>query len=173
MKNPKITGWKCYTKMSTIIVLLIRTTMTLTQSVICSVLRDKSAKPMSKLLAIRVCLIKVPLAHQTVDRDIQWWFHFSSVGHHTATYGEDRSVLVLGLGRWERKTIFYKWGWWMYTMMSRVAEETEIIGNTFLRLTLELIYVWSRWFIVDPDNGKFSCYYVCCSKLRMIGVKFP
>lgn len=47
------------------------------------------------------------------------------------------------------------------------------IGNSLLRLSLECIWVWSKWFPIDPDSLKVSCYRITLEKLILLKVKFP
>ena len=51
----------------------------------------------------------------------------------------------------------------------KLDEELAKTGNSFLRLILECIWVWSKWFPVDPDTSRVSVYRVTLEKLVRIG----
>lgn len=40
-----------------------------------------------------------------------------------------------------------------------------MIGNSILRLALESIWVWSKWFPVDPDTMVISAYKLTFERL--------
>ncbi|CAD8187767.1 unnamed protein product [Paramecium pentaurelia] len=49
---------------------------------------------------------------------------------------------------------------------------TAKLGNTLLHLVLECIWVWAKWFPMDPDCLKVSCYRITLEKLCILGVRF-
>lgn len=46
------------------------------------------------------------------------------------------------------------------------------MGNTILRLALECVWVWAKWFPIDPDCLKVSCYRISLEKLALLNVHF-
>jgi hypothetical protein len=53
-----------------------------------------------------------------------------------------------------------------------IDEQTAKIGNSFFRLTLECLWVWSKWFPIDPDTQQVSQYRITFEKLIKLGVQF-
>ena len=51
--------------------------------------------------------------------------------------------------------------------------ELETIGNSFLRLVLESIFVWSKWFPVNPETKQISKFRITYEKCLVFKVKFP
>ena len=47
-----------------------------------------------------------------------------------------------------------------------IDAEMSRIGNSFFRLTLENIWVWSKWFPIDPDTQTLSSYKICYLRLQ-------
>jgi hypothetical protein len=43
------------------------------------------------------------------------------------------------------------------------------IGNTFFRLVLECLWVWSKWFPIDPDTQVMSLYKLAVQRLIHLG----
>ena len=51
-------------------------------------------------------------------------------------------------------------------------KELETLGDQLLKLTLESLWVWSKWFPVDPDTVKLSAFRITIEKLYQQGVRF-
>lgn len=47
-----------------------------------------------------------------------------------------------------------------------------ILGNSFYRLNLENLWVWSKWFPIDPDTLKISAFKLSVERLIIEGVHF-
>lgn len=52
-----------------------------------------------------------------------------------------------------------------FTKGKQKDKELENIGDQLFRLTLECIWVWSKWFPVDPDTVKLSAFRITVEKL--------
>ena len=50
------------------------------------------------------------------------------------------------------------------------TREEAQVGNSFLRLILECLRVWSKWFPIDPATLKMSNYKICYEKLIRMGL---
>lgn len=46
------------------------------------------------------------------------------------------------------------------------------MGRSLLRLALECVWVWSKWFPIDPDTLQVSAYKLTVEKLLQKGVRF-
>ncbi|CAD8159487.1 unnamed protein product [Paramecium pentaurelia] len=52
-------------------------------------------------------------------------------------------------------------------------KELQTIGDQFLRVTLECIRIWGRWFPLDNIHHRLSLYRVAYERLFNLGVQFP
>jgi hypothetical protein len=46
-----------------------------------------------------------------------------------------------------------------------LAPEMAKLGKSFVRLAMECIWVWSKWFPIDPDSLQMSAFKVSVEKL--------
>ena len=53
------------------------------------------------------------------------------------------------------------------------VEDYKKIGSSFMNLILESIFVWSRWFPIDPDTKQFTEYKIAYERLILLKVRFP
>jgi hypothetical protein len=44
-------------------------------------------------------------------------------------------------------------------------EDLGRIGNSFFRLVLECLWVWAKWFPIDPDTNRMSLYKIAVQRL--------
>ncbi|CAD8065902.1 unnamed protein product [Paramecium primaurelia] len=52
-------------------------------------------------------------------------------------------------------------------------KELQAIGDQFLRVTLECIRIWGRWFPLDKIHHRLSLYRVAYERLYNLGIQFP
>lgn len=53
-----------------------------------------------------------------------------------------------------------------------IDAELAQYGISLLRLVLECLWVWAKWFPVDPETNKISLYKLTLEKLIKIGTQF-
>ena len=52
-----------------------------------------------------------------------------------------------------------------YIFSSKPDDNLAKIGNSFFRLVLECLWVWAKWFPVDPEINLISLYKITVLRL--------
>jgi hypothetical protein len=56
-------------------------------------------------------------------------------------------------------------------LADNIGEENEKLGNSLVRLAIECIWIWSKWFPIDFVQNKLSLFKIADAKLKFSGVK--
>ena len=63
-------------------------------------------------------------------------------------------------------------GKFYFTQRPNEDENMGKLGNSYLRLALDCIWVWSKWFPIDPSTLQLSQYKISFEKLIQLDVHF-
>ena len=61
----------------------------------------------------------------------------------------------------------------LFTNQNDKDENLKKIGISLYSLVLECIFVWSKWFPINPDTKSFSDYRLVYERLVIFNIQFP
>lgn len=141
--------------------------MNLVQAELCRIFRDKGSTPTQKLLGMRVWqLLQVVswpwIAYRplTIHSLVNLWsqsYQYSKVLHSSEKSPISQIEASTTFPIIQVKSISY------------LDSHLATIGNSFFRLTLENLWVWSKWFPVDPERYTVSLYKMVVMRLIIRG----
>lgn len=126
------------------------------QHVVYQILKDRAKPPISNLSSLRF----LKNAMQTFNDE------FISEAQYTVLPMIEKIALTDIILPTQEKGKKY------FQAIGYQDEESQQIGNNLVRLSIECIRVWSKWFPIEPLNNKLSLYKITECKIRLSGVKY-